>query len=354
MPGTLSPTQESNPTRKKFSAIHQFPTPTCIKDVRAFLGLANQLGSFIPDLAHMTSTIRPLLKKGTAWNWLPELQKAFDKIQEILTSDMVILPFDPNLETILLTDASRLHGMGFALVQIKKGNMRLIQCVSGSLTPTHQRYAVCELECMAVQWAIKKSDFYLRGLPHFEIWTDHKPLVGVFSKGLNDLDNPRLKRFREKIMFYNFTVKWVPGKTHYIADALSRAPVFSSAELEEDPRDIEDTIHCLRISNDPSLNIITEAAEDNAYAQAAAELLLTGKHASPAESSPLHEYAGIISSLSISEPEKGTLLLMKNRAKIVIPKPARGKIISELHRALRHQQNICYSPTAILLATYEE
>ena len=41
---------------------------------------------------------------------------------------MVILPFDPNLDTILLTDASRLHGMGFALVQIKKGNMRLIQC----------------------------------------------------------------------------------------------------------------------------------------------------------------------------------------------------------------------------------
>ena len=189
------------PDEKKFSAIRQFPTPTCIKDVRAFLGLANQLGSFIPDLAHMTSTIRPLLKKGTAWNWLPEHQKAFENIKEILTSDMIILPFDPNLDTILLTDASRLHGMGFALVQIKKGNMRLIQCASSSLTPTHQRYVVCELECMAVQWAIKKSDFYLRGLPHFEIWTDHKPLVGVFSKGLNDLDNPRLMRFREKIMF---------------------------------------------------------------------------------------------------------------------------------------------------------
>ena len=197
------------------------------------MGLANQLGSFIPNLAHVTSTIRPLLKKGTSWNWLPEHQNAFGKIKEILTSDMVILPFDPNLDTILLSDASRVHGMGFAFIQIKKGNMRLIQCASSSLTPTHQRYAVRELECMAVQWAIKKSDFYLRGLPHFEIWTDHKPLVGVFSKGLNNLDNPRLMRFRGKIMFYNFTVKWVPGKTHYIADVLSRAPVFSAAELEE-------------------------------------------------------------------------------------------------------------------------
>ena len=321
------------PDEKKFAAIKQFPTPSCIKDVRAFLGLANELGSFIPDLAHMTSALTPLLKKGTTWNWLPEHQAAFQKIKDILTSDKVIQPLDPNLDTILLTDASRLHGIGFALIQLKQGNMRLIQCASSSLTPTHQRYAVCELECMAVQWAIKKSDFYLRGLPHFEIWTDHKPLVGIFSKGLNDLDNPRLMRFREKIMFYNFSVKWVPGKTHYIADSLSFSPVFSAAELDEDPRDIEDSIHCLRISSEPALNIITEAAEDNAYAKAAAELLQTGKHASPTESSPLHEYSSVLNTLSIAEPEKGRLLLMKDSAKIVIPKPVRSKIIAELHRA---------------------
>ena len=79
-------------------------------------------------------------------------------------------------------------------------------------------------------------------------------------------------------MFYNFSVKWVPGKTHYIADALSRTPFISAAELDEDPRDIEDTIHCLKISNYPALDIITDAAKDNAYTKAAAELLQTGKH----------------------------------------------------------------------------
>ena len=106
-------------------------------------------------------------------------------------------------------------------------------------------------------------------------------MVGIFSKGLNNLDNPRLMRFREKIMFHNFTVKRIPGKTHYIADVLSCTPVLSGAELEEDPRDIEDTIHCLRISNDPALDIITEAAEDNVYTKAATELLQTGKHQLP-------------------------------------------------------------------------
>ena len=37
---------------------------------------------------------------------------------------MVIQPFDPNLDTILLIDASRLHRIGFALIQMQKGNMR--------------------------------------------------------------------------------------------------------------------------------------------------------------------------------------------------------------------------------------
>ena len=130
------------PDEKKLAAIKQFPTPSCIKEVRTFLGLANQLGSFIPDLAHMTSAIRPLLKKGTTWNWLLEHQAAFEKIKDILTSDMVILPFNTNLDTVLLTDASRLRGIGFALIQIKQGNMRPIQCPSSRLTPTHQRYEV--------------------------------------------------------------------------------------------------------------------------------------------------------------------------------------------------------------------
>ena len=43
-------------------------------------------------------------------------------------------------------------------------------------------------------------------------------------------------RMREKIAHFNFELNWVSGKNHYIADALSRAPVFgqrsSSKKLE--------------------------------------------------------------------------------------------------------------------------
>ena len=35
-------------------------------------------------------------------------------------------------------------------------------------------------------------------------------------------------RMREKIIPYTFKITWVAGKTHYIADALSRYPVFGN------------------------------------------------------------------------------------------------------------------------------
>ena len=122
----------------------------------------------------------------------------------------MIKPFDPDKETFLLTDASRLHGIGFALLQKdKEGKNILIQCGSSSLTPTQQRYSTIEIECMAIQWAIRKCDYFLRGLPEFRVLTDHRPLLGIFNKDLHMLDNARLMRMREKITNYNFKVTWV-------------------------------------------------------------------------------------------------------------------------------------------------
>ena len=54
---------------KKFTAIPQFPNPKNLIDLPGFIGLANQLGMFIPDLAHMTSPLRPLMKRDAAWTW---------------------------------------------------------------------------------------------------------------------------------------------------------------------------------------------------------------------------------------------------------------------------------------------
>ena len=74
---------------------------------------------------------------------------------------------------------------------------------------------------MAIVYAVEKCKYYLQGLEMFAVWTDHRPLVGIFKKDMHALENPRLMRTRERLTGYNAEVKWLEGKTHYIADALS-------------------------------------------------------------------------------------------------------------------------------------
>ena len=112
---------------------------------------------------------------------------------------------------------------------------------------------------MAIQWATVKCDYYLRGLPTFQVWTDHRPLLGIFKQCLTQIDNPRLLRMREKLMPYCFTTKWVPGKDHKIADALSRFPVFSPDASIDVP--VTEVMQCQRTYNAAGLDVIFRAID---------------------------------------------------------------------------------------------
>ena len=121
--------------------------------------------------------------------------------------------------------------MGFALIQKEENNnIRLIQCGSKSLTPCQQNYTTIKLEYLAIFWAVNKCKFFLHGAKHFTVITDHKPLVAIFNKHINNYDNPRLQNLLEKLMGYDFAVSWLTGKHNLIADDLSRYPL-----LNEEP-----------------------------------------------------------------------------------------------------------------------
>jgi hypothetical protein len=289
------------PDPKKLEGISNFPVPTDVSSLRSFLGLAQQLGFFVPDFAHMTEELRQLLKKKNAWIWLPKHQEVFERVRRLLTSDMIVKPFDRGLKTEMLCDDYRLRGLGYALIQREiNGNPRLVQCGSRSLLPAESRYATNELECLAISWSVNDCRYYLLGA-QFDVITDHKPLVGTFAKDLADVANTRLMRFREKLTDYNFEVKWVAGKEHLVADALSRAPVF-------DPKDPEDVLgmqikalshqaHASAVGGthggDPSMRRMFEAAVADKSYQSVADAVLASKPPSMLHTAhPAKQFAG--------------------------------------------------------------
>ena len=78
------------------------------------------------------------------------------------------------------------------------------------------------------------------------------------KKKFFDLASPRLQRLREKIAMYTFQVCWVTGKTHLIADALSRAPLFVPEELPG--LKINTAISCLFQTSQPAIRVIYDVA----------------------------------------------------------------------------------------------
>ncbi len=312
------------PDPSRIVAIKNFKTPKDTTGLKSFLGLVNQVTRFIPDLAHLTVQIRQLLKKNKVFNWLPEHEAEFQNVKDNLSAHMELKYFDPMLKTELLTDASRLHGLGFALIQHEDDGQ-----IRTGLTDTQSRYATIELECLAIYYGIDKCSFYLKGCPDFTVVTDHRPLVEIMAKSLFEIENSRLQRIRGKIDNYRFKIQWRPGKDHMIADALSRAPYFAANDmLQEDEAEILALVQ--ETTNDASLNFLLEAAKEKNYCNIIAALKEDKNLQELHVNHPARAFSSVWHELSIYSNDSPTLIDFKGN-RIVVPVNARQEILRRLH-----------------------
>ncbi len=258
--------ERQRPARRvvRLDAISNFPTLTDITALRSFLGLTNQLGTYLPDLASASTKLRILLCK-IIWVWSPKHDDEFNGLKNLLTSTTIVKHFDSSMQSVILTDASAAI-IGFALVQYGPDcATRLISCGSRSLDPAEKRYAPVELEALGAVSAIQKCSFYILGSPTtFTLITDHQPLIGSFQRPLNKCTNSRLQRLRLNVTGANVRFEWQAGKHNLIADALSCFPVspeepMDSAKMEEDRAFIWRTI----TSNDSGLELLCDAADED-------------------------------------------------------------------------------------------
>ena len=217
----------------KVKAIKEFPVPRNKTDMRSFFGLFQQFSNFTTNLSKLAEPLRHMLKEKNEFLWDENIQKSFDSVKAELTKVPVLTFFEPSLPVRLETDASRVGGLGFALLQNVNDEWKLVQCGSRFISDTESRYAMIELELLAVAWAVNKCSIYLQGR-QFELIVDHRPLVPILnSYSLDQIENERLLRLRLKLVDYCFTTRWRKGKEHFTADALSRHPVEQASPEDE-------------------------------------------------------------------------------------------------------------------------
>ena len=93
---------------------------------------------------------------------------------------------------------------------------------------------------MGIVVALEKCRFWLRGCPHFWVFTDHRSLESIYNSKPIDEISDEISNIVVSTYRYNFTVKYVSSKDNLLADFLSRNPIWTQEQEQHGPWIIDD------------------------------------------------------------------------------------------------------------------
>ena len=88
-------------------------------------------------------------------------------------------------------------------------------------------------KALAIYIALKHFEKTIEGY-HISIITDHAPLVHIFDVPHKAL-SPRLKRWASYMQSFSYKIQYHEGKTHYLADHVSRLDTDITLPENDDP-----------------------------------------------------------------------------------------------------------------------
>ena len=204
------------PLPDKIQTIKEWPIPHCIRDVRAFFGLATYYRKFLRNFASIAEPLSRLTKKSAKFEWTDEAQEAFASLKRALI-DVTSLAFPyPDHPCVLDTDASDV-AIGAVLSQNIDGVERPIAFFSRVLNPTQRNYCTTRREVLAVICALQHFGHYLLKQKVI-LRTDHYSLMW-----LKTFKRPEgiLARWVDTLAEFDVDIEHRPGRLHNNVNGVS-------------------------------------------------------------------------------------------------------------------------------------
>jgi hypothetical protein len=194
------------------------------------LGMFSYYRRQLPNLAKIAAPLYALCREETPFVWEEVHRNAFKTLLEIISNPPILNHYNPQAETFLEVDASKI-AFGAVLSQLDEhGVKRPISFASRGVTAAEAKLASAALECTGLAWAILHFKYFLYGIP-FTVLSDSHAICAITR-----LKDPygRIARLLLRLQPYNFKMCHISGKKHVCPDFLSRH------EADWDPFDEEE------------------------------------------------------------------------------------------------------------------
>jgi len=216
------------------AAIQDFPRPSTVKELQAFLGMVNFYRRFLPGVA---CTLRPLTdelrggRKGPdKLNWSDPMSIAFAAAKQALLSATHLTHPTTGAALSLVVDASATH-VGACLQQqlVGKKDWQPVGFFSKKLDPAQEKYSAFDRELFACYAGIRHFRHMLEGR-RFAVYRDHKPLTYALSR-VSDPWTARQSRQLSYVAEYTSDIHHIASAAKVVADTLSRPPGHAAPAL---------------------------------------------------------------------------------------------------------------------------
>ena len=204
----------------KVAAVREWKEPTTVRGIQSFLGFCNFYRRFIRDYGVIARPLVRLTKTGIPFQFGPECWDAFEELKARLISASILRHYDPELQSMIETDASDGVIAGVFSQQHSDGNWYPVAYFSKTMEPAECNYGIHDKEMLAIVKSLAEWRPELQNTAkRVQIYTDHKALeYFMTTKQLTG----RQARWAEALADYHFVIMYRTGKENVKADALTR------------------------------------------------------------------------------------------------------------------------------------
>ena len=204
---------------------------------------------------------------------------SFHQLQSLFSQPTLLTHYDTKRQLYIDLDASKARGFGAMVYHCddenqesdppRKTTVQPILFLSKLLNKAEKRYWPTELEIAGLVWTIRKIRHMVESSEQpTRIYTDHAASLGIVKQtSLNTVSveklNLRLVRASEYLQRFRLDVRYKPGRSHFMPDALSR---FASCESKRRPdaehEGVLDVLHATAIENWALTTSIVKLSKD--------------------------------------------------------------------------------------------